>query len=85
MRINECSVVARQIQQRCIYLEAGHCSSILPVQVETHLGDLALLDPQLVQHVLCNLASRYSASLQVIKQEKLATSIVRTLYVLAAC
>lgn len=33
-------------------LEAGHCGPILPVQVQAHPGDLALLDPQLVKHVL---------------------------------
>lgn len=65
------------------YLEAGHCSSILPVQVEAHLGDLAFLNPQLLQHVLCNLATRYyTASLQA---RKMVDAIDLRAYPVCSC
>ena len=35
-------------------LQAGHCGSILLVQIQAHLGNLALFNLQLVEHIICN-------------------------------
>jgi hypothetical protein len=72
--------------QELAHLEAGHCGPILPVQVQAHPGDLALLDPQLLQHVLCSILAtvvrcitRYTAC------KKLSLEDDRRLYPVCSC